>query len=298
MIQSAPRRSRLLILHNPVAGRARQTLLGEVDGALRSAGAAVRLETVHGIAESRRLIADSLRTGAYDALIAAGGDSTIRIIASELAGTGVPLGVIPIGTGNVLAEELRLPRSPAELARYILSGGAVEVVPGMANGEIFLSMASAGLDVGILNRLNVNLKRRIGKLAYVWPILREISSSQRKFEALIDGRPYTCTWLIVMRGAHYAGSFVIAPRQRLTEPSLTALLINAGSSASLASVLAAMALGRADRHSRIAVLSCRRVVVPDGAAAGFQLDGEPIESASLDVTLASKSLVLILPEVP
>lgn len=298
MTEPAPPRSRLLILHNPSAGLARQTLLGDVDGALRAAGAAVRLESVDGIAESRRLLADALCTRAYDAVIAAGGDSTIRIIAAELAGTGVPLGVVPVGTGNVLAEELWLPRSPGALARYILGGGTVEVVPGMANGELFLSMASAGFDAGVLKRLDVNLKRRIGKLAYAWPIMGEIWSRQQRLEVLVDDRPYTCSWLIAMRGAHYAGSFVIAPRQRLIEPRLTALLIDAEGLPALATILAAMALGRADRHPRITALPCRRVVVPGSPAAGLQLDGEPVQGARLDVELASMSLQLIVPEPP
>lgn len=295
MTQSAPLRTRLLILHNPAAGLARQALLGEVERALRATGAAVRLERADGVAESRRLLADALRMRDYDAVIAAGGDSTIRVIAAGLAGAGMPLGIIPIGTGNVLAEELRLPRNPAAVARTILDGSAVEVVPGIANGELFLSMASAGFDAGVLKRLHVSLKRRIGKLAYAWPILREIWSRQRRVEVLIDGRPYRCTWLIVMRGAHYAGSFVVAPRQRLTEPRLTALLIDAASPGALAGVLAAIALGRVDRHPRITALPCRRVVVPACPDAGFQLDGEPVAGAALDVGLASESLVLITP---
>lgn len=298
MTRPVPTRTRFLILHNPAAGVARQTLLGEVVGALRAAGGGVSVETAAGVAESRRLLGNARRTRACDAVIAAGGDSTIRVIATELVGTGVPLGVVPIGTGNVLAEELRLPRKAADLARYLLHGPAVEAVPGTANGELFLSMASAGFDAGVLKRLDVNLKRRIGKPAYAWPILREVWSRQRRIEVLIDGHSLNCTWLIAMRGAHYAGTFVIAPRQRLTEPRLTALLVDAQSPAALASVLAAMALGRADRHPRIAALTCRHVVVPAGSNAQFQLDGEPFEGTALDVGLASQRLTLITPGMP
>ncbi len=289
------KRTRFLIVHNASAGLERRRLLDLVCAALTAAGASVAVELADGLEAGRLLAAEAGRTGAFDAVVAAGGDSTIRGVAGGLIGTGVPLGIIPIGTGNVLAEELRLARTPQAVSRYLLHGDVVQVSPGIANGEPFLSMASAGFDVGVLRRLDMGLKRRFGKPAYIWPVLRELGARRRRFEALVDGRPYPCSWLIVTKVAHYAGSFVIAPRQRLVEPAFHALAIDASSSAALASVLLAFGLGWAERHPLVKVVKCRSVEVSAGQDVAFQLDGEPIEGSALEISVGREALALITP---
>ncbi|MCL4766505.1 MAG: NAD(+)/NADH kinase [Hyphomicrobiaceae bacterium] len=288
-------RSRFLIVHNASAGLERHRLLDRVRAALEAAGALVRVEAADGVEADRRLAAEAVRTRAFDAVVAAGGDSTIRGVAGGLVGTPMPLGIIPIGTGNVLAEELRLVRTPQAIARYLLHGAAIQVSPGIANGELFLSMASAGFDAGVLSRLDMGWKRRIGKLAYVWPTLRELCSSRCRFEVLVDGIPHPCTWVVVTRGAHYAGSFVIAPRQRLSDPGFHALVVDAASPAALASALVAVGLGWAQRHPLIETIACRRVAVAAGQGVGFQLDGEPITALALEISAGRHSLALIMP---
>lgn len=295
MNDPAPRRLRFLIIHNPHAGVARNTLLADVVAALQQAGATVTLEAAESAAEDRRLVAQALRARAFDAVVAAGGDSTIRAVASGLVGTGMPLGIIPSGTGNVLAEELRLARKTADVSRCLLSGEVMDIFPGSANGEIFLSMAGAGFDAGVLKRLDQRLKRRMGKLAYALPIARALWSKQRRFEVLIDDKVHACSWLLVMRGARYAGSFVVAPRQSLAQRSFQALLIHAPNPLSLAGVLAAISLGSAHRHPRVKCVSCRDVSLAAAPPEGAQLDGEPIECSSLALSLDPRPLSLIVP---
>lgn len=291
-----PPRTRLLVVHNANAGLKRHRLLDQVCAALTTAGATVVVETADGLHAGRQLAAKAARTGEFDAVVAAGGDSTIRGVAGGLVGTGMPLGIIPIGTGNVLAEELRLVRSAQGLARYLLEGDVVDVLPGIANGEHFLSMASAGFDVGVLQQLDMKLKRRIGKLAYVGPILRALWSQPRRFEAEIDGCSYACTWLIVSKVSRYAGSLVIAPRQRLTAPGFHALVIDATAPASVASVLAAIGLGCAEKHPLVRVVECQHARVPAGQGVLFQLDGEPLAAPEIEIAIGdAKPLALITP---
>lgn len=288
-------RTRFLFVHNTSAGLARGRLLAEVCACLAAAGATVAVERADGFEADRRLAAEAARTRAVDAVVAAGGDSTIRGVARGLVGTDMPLGIIPIGTGNVLAEELRLARNPQAVSSFLLDGDVVRVSPGVANGEIFLSMAGAGFEVDVLHRLDMGLKCRIGKRAYVEPTWRELWSRRRRFEALVDGRIYPCTWLIVTKSAHYAGSFVIAPRQRLTGPGFHAVIIDATSPPALASVLAAIGLGWAERHPLVKVLACRNVTVAAGQDVRFQLDGEPLEGSALKISPSRDALALITP---
>ena len=288
-------RTRFLVVHNASAGLERRHLLDDVCACLTAAGATVAVEKADGFEADRCLATAAARTRAVDAVVAAGGDSTIRGVAGGLVGTEMPLGIIPIGTGNVLAEELRLARNAQAVSRCLLDGDVVRVSPGVANGEIFLSMASAGFDVDVLHELDMGLKSRIGKRAYVGPTWRKLWSWPRRFEAVVDGRAYPCTWLIVTKTAHYAGSFVIAPRQRMAEPGFHALIIDASSATALASVIVAIGLGWAERHPLVKALACRNVVVPAGQDVGFQLDGEPIEGSALEISPARDALALITP---
>lgn len=294
-VDDMSKRTRFLIVHNVSAGRERHELVDQVRAALVSAGASVGIQVAHGLEAGRQLAADAARNGTIEAVVAAGGDSTIRGVAGGLVGTGVPLGIIPIGTGNVLAEELGLSRRPEAIAHYLLEGDPVPVSPGMADGELFLSMASAGFDVGVLDRLDLRVKRRIGKLAYVWPTLRQLWSRPRRFEVLVDGCAHRCTWLIASKVAHYAGSVVIAPRQKLTDPEFQCLIIDASSPAALASIIITAGLGWAERHPRIKFVKCRQVTVRAGQNIDFQLDGEPIGSSELNISMSRKAIAVIMP---
>jgi len=89
-----------------------------------------------------------------------------------LMGTRTPLGLVPVGTGNVLGSELGLVRDAQKLARGLLDDRDVPVRVALANGQPFLLMASAGFDARVLSHLDQVLKRRIGKLAYAGPLLR------------------------------------------------------------------------------------------------------------------------------
>lgn len=282
-------------MHNASAGLQRQRLLDQVRAALTSAGAATSLEAADSIWADRHLAAAAAQTGEYDAIVAAGGDSTIRGVASGLIGTGTPLGIIPIGTGNVLAEELGLRRSAEVIAESLLYGDAVQVRPGIANSEPFICMASAGFDVEILKRLDLNSKRRMGKFAYVRPTLSQLWSRPRRFEVKVDGRSHVCTWAVVMKGSHYAGSFVLAPQQKLTDPAHSAVLIDGSGPVALAGVMIAIGSGLVARHPLVKVLACRNVIIPAGQGIAFQLDGEPIDVGSLEIATSREPLAVITP---
>src|SRR5690606_37121938 len=98
-----------------------------------------------GYAMTRQALAENA-----DLVIAAGGDGTVRAVSSELAGTGVPLGVVPVGTGNLLARNLGIPLDTAPAIRVARGGGErrIDVVSGPGDGlppERFVLMAGLGL---------------------------------------------------------------------------------------------------------------------------------------------------------
>jgi diacylglycerol kinase (ATP) len=287
-------RRRFLIVHNPVAGRGRRRVLDEVCGLLASAGAIVTVEQADGAVADQSIVAEARRSGLYDVVVAAGGDSTIRGVAAELAGGEIPLGIIPIGTGNVLAEEIGLVRKSRAIADCLLYGAAQPITPGLANGMRFFEMASAGFDVDVLSKLDMGWKHRIGKLAYGWPIVNRLSQPPRPFEIVVDGQSRTCTWVIVTKVAHYGGAFVIAPQQQLSASSFHAVVVTASTRREMAGVLIAIASGRANRHPLIESIRCTAASVSTSDVP-VQIDGEPCGISPLNVTLDTARLWLIVP---
>ena len=126
-------------------------------------------------------------------VLAAGGDGTVRIICSKLAGTGVAVGVVPLGTGNLLARNLRLPLHPGDAVETALAGEnrAVDVVRvwGDEMAETcFTVMGGLGLDAAIMAGAPDQLKARMGWPAYVVSALRQVKHPATWVEVSVDGQ--------------------------------------------------------------------------------------------------------------
>ena len=113
-------------------------------------GASLTRTIAADIVAARRAARMAADSGNYDAVIAAGGDGTIRHVAAALIGTETPLGIIPVGTGNVLAHEIGLAATAGAVAPMLLDGPIATVACAQANAEPFLLMVGAGFDARVL----------------------------------------------------------------------------------------------------------------------------------------------------
>jgi len=142
---------------------------------------------------------EALRQGA-DVVMAAGGDGTVRFVAEALRGSGVPIGLLPSGTGNLLARNLHLTLDNLEESvanafvgqdRHI-DLGVVEArrADGSKDSHVFLVMAGIGLDADMLANTNPKLKAKVGWLAYVDAIFRSLRDSNKlRIRYQLDGQP-------------------------------------------------------------------------------------------------------------
>ena len=122
-------RHRMVIIFNPVAGRRRAALLWRVLDVLAANGIRLDLAETHRAGHAEALAREAARGGA-SMVVAAGGDGTIAEVANGLMGSGARLGVIPLGTANVLAHELRLPFAPKSVAAALAFGRTRTLWPG------------------------------------------------------------------------------------------------------------------------------------------------------------------------
>ena len=164
----------LLLIVNPTAGRRRRGLVEAVAAGVRRDGWSVDIVETKAAGDARQLAAtcDGRR---YGVIAVAGGDGTINEVINGLAGRGddaPAVGIVPLGTANVLAHELGIGFSAAAVARTMVAGRPLLVQPGEAvNGagaRCFSLMAGAGFDAKVVAGVSAPLKRRLGRGAYVW----------------------------------------------------------------------------------------------------------------------------------
>src|SRR5579862_4799025 len=148
---------------------------------------------------ARRSIADGA-----ELILAAGGDGTINEIAEGVAFSQVPLGILPAGTANVLANEIGLgssmERAAARLAACVpmrIAMGRIQCANGGERTRLFLLMAGIGLDAKIVYNISVPLKARLGKVAYWIGGFSLLGRTLDEFDIVVEGRRLTCSFALL-----------------------------------------------------------------------------------------------------
>ncbi len=292
---ATPQRRRFLIVRNRLAGLAGQRIVDAVASRLQARGASVRIAETQSAEEGRAVLAASADC---DVIVAAGGDGTIRGVAWSMieAGITLPLGIIPAGTGNVLANEIGLPRAAASVARVLLEGPVRHARFASANGIPFLLMCGAGFDAQVLLRLSVSLKQRVGRAAYSGPTLRTLAlDPPRLFDVDIDGRRHRATWVVVANARRYGGRFIIAPAASMLDDGLHAVIFKATSRTGRIIELLSLAAGRIERCRSVEIISCRHVSIASPRGIPTQCDGDSLGFGPVVVACTDRTIAIIVP---
>jgi YegS/Rv2252/BmrU family lipid kinase len=191
-----------LVITNPAAARTHPLAVNAVMSTLKAAGWKAEVLATGGPGDAR-LLAEYGVTEGVDVVAVFGGDGTTMQAAAALVGTDVALGVIPGGTGNLLAGNLRIPASPARAARALVSAhpkrfdlGRMER-PGGA--QYFAVACGAGYDARVMAGTLAEHKRRWGMAAYVATTLRLIADIRSTVHAItIDGVDYEANAAMVL----------------------------------------------------------------------------------------------------
>jgi len=290
-------RRHILIIVNPAAGRARfsERRLRRFVAALERQGCTVVLRRAGPSPGQVERLAGQAEPG-FEAIVAAGGDGTISAVVNGLGGRAVPFGVLPLGSANVLAREIRLPHAPEALASLVVTGPASPIWPGRVGNRAFVMMASAGFDSEIVAALSPELKRRVGRLAFAWGFLVRLWHCPAcELTVRADGVEYRAAAVVAAKGRHYAGPFVVAPGADLAEPVLELVLLDRRGRWAMLRYATALLLGRVPRLGDIAIVRARQASVAGNRALPVQADGEIVGELPITLAVADRPLLLIRP---
>jgi diacylglycerol kinase (ATP) len=293
----------VLISVNPSAGsQNRQAIVTELTRQLVSSGLQVKiLHEIEAVAEESRQLQHS---GELRAIVAAGGDGTVRLVAeSTLPGT--PLLVLPLGTENLLARYLELTVDPIQLTRIIADGLTVSLDAGSANERIFTLMAGCGFDADVVRRLHHDRRGHIHHLSYAKPILDAI----RKYDypelrvryapadapsAADFSEEITARWVFVVNVSRYAGGLSFAPQASGTDGLLDVCTFKEGSLWYGLVYLGGVMLGQHEGMQDFTRVQTRRLRVEAAERVPYQLDGDPGGELPVEISILPRRLTLLV----
>lgn len=203
-----PRRRALLLL-NRKARSGSLPIQAALD-VLGTGGIDVEEHDCDGAAAMASAVRERVRD--LDLVIVGGGDGTLNCVASAIVETGLPMGILPLGTANDLARTLGLPPDPAGAARAIVAGHLRTIDVGQVNGRYFYNVASVGFSAELARELTHDLKRRWGVLGYAMASVR-LLLRMTPFTAFIehDGtiEKVKTVQIAVGNGRHYGGGLTV-----------------------------------------------------------------------------------------
>ncbi len=298
---SKSRARRALVIFNPTAGWRRRRRFEATVRRMRGLGCEVAIRETGGPGDAERLawegVAGALTNGAYDVVVAAGGDGTINEVIGGLSDDDVPLGILPLGTANVLAGEIGLKTSPRQLAEVLARGIARPVYLGVANGRRFAVMAGVGFDAHVVRDVSLTLKRWTGKLAYVWQCLVQLVRLEPiRYRVTISGQTHEAASVIVANGHYYGGRFVCAPEARLDAPDLQVVLFERAGRWNALRYLWGIVTGRLRDFSDVRIISAEALVIDGPEGDPVQGDGDIIARLPVQISLARRTLPLLQPD--
>ncbi len=307
------------ILFNPNSGRKGKSRDRELDiaiGVIQSAGVHTDL-TVCRSSHEATIHTRYAVAGGSDTVFACGGDGTLHDVIQELAGTPVALAILPFGTANALAHDLRLPMRPSEAARVAVNGivrriplGRVEYEDfhGKPAARYFTVAAGIGVDAHLFYKLTADLKNRSGMAAYylkAWQLWA--THRMRRFEAEYSngsGHKQTAllTELLVVR-IRFFGNVLreLVPGADLDCPDLRAVMCRTDSRNAYLQYVAGALLGWRREIPGIDLVSCSEIAcrLPEqGDAADrvyVEADGELLGRLPARMTIQPDALSLVVP---
>lgn len=236
-------------------------------------------------------------------VVACGGDGTVSAAAGVLAGTTIPLGVIPRGTANAFATALGIPLDLPGACRVLLAGHERRLDTALCNDTPMVLLAGLGFEAGMVERASRELKNRFGTLAYVLAGAQQLLS-QQPFDArlTIDGSTSELQAAAITVANVAPGSSVLAqgfgevlPDDGLLEVTVATPASRLQGLNALGALMASAVVQSPASHPDLLCLRAREIRIDTDAPQKLVIDGEMVSTASIDIRCCPDSLSVVTP---
>ena len=293
--------TQVLIVFNPVSGSGNRRIVEAVQQALSNRGCDVSLYPTQSAGDATRYLA--AYEGQLDVVAVAGGDGTINEVVNGLRerdNQSYRLALIPTGTVNVLAAELGIGKTPEGIADIILQGREKPIYLGSVNDRRFVLMAGIGYDAWVVDNVDLALKKKVGKLAYVLSMLKQLRHFGKKtYQLTVDGERYQANSVVITNGRYYAGSFVLSRQADLSKPTTQVLMISGNSPLKFIGILLGLPLGIMEKMPGMKSIAGRHVQIEQLNATGqrepVQADGDSLAELPLNLQMEDSPVRLLVP---
>jgi diacylglycerol kinase (ATP) len=234
-----------------------------------------------------------------DILAVCGGDGTVNEIATYLPQPPFPVAVLPAGTANVLARELRLPLNPVKALKIALKGATRRIdlgCLGPGSRRRFIFVGGIGFDAFVVSSVRPGLKRKLGMAAYAMAIIECLKNySFPEFDVIIDGRTIRATSCLACNSKRYGGGLLFCPDAEMNDGLLDFLVLEGKRRVGLARFLFQAWLGRPEKGEWIHRIRSSSARIEGPNAVLIQADGELAGTLPAEITLSNSTFPLIIP---
>jgi diacylglycerol kinase (ATP) len=303
-VEDASQSRRCAVIYNPTKISDKFRALVEEGLQQKGWGNTLWLET--SVEDPGGAIARQAVAAHVDLVIAAGGDGTIRAVADALAHTGIPLGLVPAGTGNLLARNLDLPLEEVDAIEVALSGQVrqldlVKIIVDDRAPEHFAVMAGIGVDAVIMDETDEGLKDKIGSAAYFVAAAKALGRLPVRMTVQLDGnRPIRRQAMLCVIGnvGTLRGNLTLIPGARPDDGLLDIYIASPRRFRHWVKIALRLMTRRAKKDDQVDQHTGKRVRIRIHEKDNYQLDGDVVgEATTLDAEIQPGALALCVPAV-
>lgn len=234
----------------------------------------------------------------YDIVIVAGGDGTINEVINGISNSKTTLAIIPFGSANVLALELKIPFNVKKAAELIASGRKIKIDLGHAKtnqeSRYFSMMLSVGFDASVINQITPEFKKRWGKLAYPLAGIKHLFKYKWN-DIHVEHKIHSIGYFVIISNSkYYAGEYQIADKANKTDGLLDLIIINRKRVWKIISIISSLLTGKLNKFLRGEYHQTKEAYIHSKHKMFVEVDGELIGTTPVKVKIEKKALNIIV----